>query len=109
MLAASVLPLDSHSVEPLGAVRPTPPETIDPTPVLRRNMFDHETGRLDIDEPPPEEIVEDDTPPEEVDPTRVPRHHRDLVLDAARHVFEADGVIHPSERAQFELLEQLLC
>ncbi|MCA9715007.1 MAG: TerB family tellurite resistance protein [Myxococcales bacterium] len=48
-------------------------------------------------------------PPEEVDPTRVPRHHRDLVLDAARHVFEADGVIHPSERAQFELLEQLLC
>ncbi|MCB9593234.1 MAG: hypothetical protein H6719_10930 [Sandaracinaceae bacterium] len=72
MLAASVLPLDSHSVEPLGAVRPTPPETIDPTPVLRRNMFDHETGRLDIDEPPPEEIVEDDTPPEEVDPNAPP-------------------------------------
>ncbi len=53
--------------------------------------------------------LESPPPAEEVDPTLVPRNHRALVLDAARHVFEADGVIHPNERAQFDLLEQLLC
>ncbi len=47
-------------------------------------------------------------PPEEVDPTRVPRAHRKLLLDAARAVFNADGVIDPKERENFELLEQLL-
>jgi tellurite resistance protein len=47
-------------------------------------------------------------PPEEVDPTRVPRQHRQLFLDAARAVFNADGVIDPKERENFELLEQLL-
>ena len=46
--------------------------------------------------------------PEEVDPTRVPREHRQLFLDAARAVFNADGVIDPKERENFELLEQLL-
>ena len=47
-------------------------------------------------------------PPEEVDPTRVPRAHRALLLDAARAVFSADGVIDPKEQEHFELLEQLL-
>ncbi len=47
-------------------------------------------------------------PPEEVDPTRVPRAHRELFLDAARAVFGADGVIDPKEQENFELLEQLL-
>ena len=46
--------------------------------------------------------------PEEVDPTRVPRAHRQLLLDAAKAVFNADGVIDPKERENFELLEQLL-
>lgn len=71
MIASSVLPLDAANVEPLGAVQPAPPETIDPIPVLRRNIFDHETGRLDVDEPPPEEIVEE-APIEEVDPNAPP-------------------------------------
>lgn len=47
-------------------------------------------------------------PAEDVDPTRVPREHRELVLDAARQLFEADGVVDPHEQEQFELLEQLL-
>ena len=72
MIASGVLPLDPAGVEPLGAVRPTPPETIDPTPILRRNIFDHETGRLDIDEPPPEEMVDEEPPPEEIDPNAPP-------------------------------------
>ncbi|MCX4242006.1 tellurite resistance TerB family protein [Paraliomyxa miuraensis] len=47
-------------------------------------------------------------PPEDVDPTRVPRAHRQLFLDAARAVFSADGVIDPKEQENFELLEQLM-
>lgn len=47
-------------------------------------------------------------PAEEVDPTRVPKKHRQLLLDAAKAVFNADGVIDPKERESFDLLEQLL-
>lgn len=47
-------------------------------------------------------------PPEDVDPTRVPRAHRELLLDAARAVFSADGVIDQKEQENFDLLEQLL-
>ncbi|MCA9650727.1 MAG: TerB family tellurite resistance protein [Myxococcales bacterium] len=47
-------------------------------------------------------------PPEDVDPTRVPRQHRELFLEAVRAVFAADGVIDPKEQESFELLEQLL-
>ncbi len=47
-------------------------------------------------------------PAEDVDPTRVPAQHRELFLDAARQLFEADGVVDPHEQEQFELLQQLL-
>lgn len=47
-------------------------------------------------------------PSEDVDPTRVPAEHRELFLDAARQLFEADGVLDPHEQEQFELLQQLL-
>ena len=47
-------------------------------------------------------------PPDEVIAPRVPRAHRELLLDAARAVFSADGVIDPKEQEHFELLEQLL-
>ena len=71
MLASSLLPLDPGNVEPLGTVRPSPPSDVDPIPILRRNMFDHETGRLDIDEPPPAEEVAE-VPQEELDPNAPP-------------------------------------
>jgi uncharacterized tellurite resistance protein B-like protein len=44
----------------------------------------------------------------EVDPQDVPLAHRELFLNAAAEVFEADGEIHPHERATFQLLDQLL-
>ena len=75
MVVASVLPLDPARVEPLGTVRPTPPQDVDATPILRRNIFDHQTGRLDIDEPPPEEMNADDeeqAEPEPLDPNAPP-------------------------------------
>lgn len=71
LIVSSALPLDAGNVQPLGTVRPTPPEDVDPTPILRRNIFDHETGRLDIEEPEAvEELVE--VEPEELDPNAPP-------------------------------------
>lgn len=47
-------------------------------------------------------------PPEEVDPTQVPRAHRELFLQAVRGVIGADNVIDENESENLELLEQLL-
>lgn len=75
LLASSVLPLDvsAMSPPPLDDVRPAPPQEVDATPILRRNIFDHETGRLDVlpePEQPEEELVEE--PQEELDPNAPP-------------------------------------
>lgn len=63
---------------------------------------------LEKDRPQIERWLKSPPPPEDVDPTRVPRAHRELFLDAARAVFAADGIIDPKEQENFELLEQLL-
>lgn len=55
-----------------------------------------------------EEWLKSPPPPEEVDPTRVPRAHRELFLEAARGVIAADDVIDEAEAENLELLEQLL-
>jgi hypothetical protein len=47
-------------------------------------------------------------PAEEVDPTTVPRAHRELFLHAARAAFESDRQFDPEEREYLELLEGLL-
>jgi uncharacterized tellurite resistance protein B-like protein len=47
-------------------------------------------------------------PPEEVDPTRVPRAHRELFLQAVKGVIAADNVVDEAESENLELLEQLL-
>jgi uncharacterized tellurite resistance protein B-like protein len=46
--------------------------------------------------------------PDEVDPTDVPRAHRELLLDAIRRLIEVDGEVHEEERDNLRLLEQLL-
>ena len=46
--------------------------------------------------------------PEEVDPTEIPRQHRQLFLDAVRGVISADNVIDSNEREMMSLFEQLL-
>jgi tellurite resistance protein len=75
-----------------------------------RDFVNRMIGKLDLeaDRSRIEGWLRSPPPPEEVDPTRVPRQHRQLLLDAARAVFNADGVIDPKERENFELLEQLL-
>ena len=47
-------------------------------------------------------------PPEEVDPTDVPREHRELFLDAVRRLVAADDKIDPKEAETLALFEQLL-
>jgi len=46
--------------------------------------------------------------PEEIDPTEVPREHRQLFIDAARAMIVADGRISEEEAEIFELFEQLI-
>lgn len=47
-------------------------------------------------------------PSDEVDPTRIPRAHRELFLKAAKDTFKSDKHFDESEQEYFELLEQLL-
>lgn len=79
LIAASVLPLDPSAFSPgsLGDVRPAPPEEADATAILRRNIFDHETGALSRNPPVadtgPEDGTEEETAPmEEWDPEGPP-------------------------------------
>ncbi|MCA9685927.1 MAG: TerB family tellurite resistance protein [Myxococcales bacterium] len=47
-------------------------------------------------------------PPEEVDPTEVPREHRQLFLAAVREMVAADDKVDPAEAEALELFEQLM-
>lgn len=46
--------------------------------------------------------------PEEVDPTDVPREHRELLLDLVRQLVAADDRIDPKEAETLAIFEQLL-
>jgi len=46
--------------------------------------------------------------PEEVDPTDVPKAHRQLFLNTIREIVTIDGLVDPEEDESFALLEQLL-
>ncbi len=46
--------------------------------------------------------------PEEVDPTQIPREHRQMFLDTIRDVITADGEVAKDEWENLELFEQLL-
>ncbi len=46
--------------------------------------------------------------PDDVDPTEIPRKHRELFLDAVNEVVMADGVLAPEERENLKLFKELL-
>jgi uncharacterized tellurite resistance protein B-like protein len=50
------------------------------------------------------------TPPaaDDVDPTRIPRAHRQLFLQAAEATVKADGRVVPAERDQLAVFRELL-
>jgi len=45
--------------------------------------------------------------PEEVDPTEIPRQHRQLFIDAVREMATSDGEMTEEEKESLELLERL--
>ncbi|HEX6810141.1 MAG TPA: TerB family tellurite resistance protein [Planctomycetota bacterium] len=47
-------------------------------------------------------------PEDEVDPTEVPRAHRELFLEAAKLAVEADGRVVPAERDSLGIFRDLL-
>ena len=47
-------------------------------------------------------------PPEEVDPTQIPKEHRQVFLDTIRDVITADGEVARDEWENLALFEQLL-
>ncbi len=72
LIAESLLPLDPTAAQAaaLGHVRPAPREEVDAMPILHRNIFDHETGPLDVIEQPAGEVADDGSGEvEERDPT----------------------------------------
>lgn len=63
---------------------------------------------LQEDKPQIERWLNRPPPSEEVDPTLIPRAHRELFLKAAKDTFKADKDFAESEQEYMELLEQLL-
>jgi uncharacterized membrane protein YebE (DUF533 family) len=45
---------------------------------------------------------------DEIDPNRVPRAHKELFVELARQMIEADGRIDPAERENFRLFKLLV-
>ena len=70
------------------------------------NMIEH--LKLEDDRKQIEGWLRHPPPPEEVDPTDVPREHREMFLDAVRRLVAADDRIDPQEAETLALFEQLL-
>jgi len=67
--------------------------------------------RLDLDEEERAQVAEWlEVPPraDEVDPTDIPREHRELFLDAARAMIMSDGTIEDVEAENLIIFDQLL-
>ncbi len=46
--------------------------------------------------------------PEEVDPTQIPKQHREMFLDTVKAVVMSDGVLDPDEEENLKLFVELL-
>ncbi|MFZ1863951.1 MAG: TerB family tellurite resistance protein [Polyangiales bacterium] len=67
--------------------------------------------RLDLDEGERAQVAEWlEVPPraDDVDPTDIPREHRELFLDAARAMIMSDGIIDEVEAENLIIFDQLL-
>jgi tellurite resistance protein len=76
-----------------------------------RDMVMRIAGQLGLDDAGVQQVqgwLASPPPAEEVDPTRIPREHRQLFMDAALAVAQADGKIVPAERDQLALFRDLL-
>lgn len=76
-----------------------------------RDLVMRTVGRLGLDARQTRQVEEwlrTPPPPEEVDPTRIPKAHRELFLAAAEATVGADGRVVPAERDQLALFRDLL-
>ncbi len=76
-----------------------------------RELVSHLASHHDFDDADRKQIDEwlkVPPPAEELDPTQIPIEHRQLFLDAARAVVQADGRLAGEEREQFALFEELV-
>ena len=67
--------------------------------------------RLDLDEEERERVegwLVEPPEPDAVDPTLIPKKHRELFLEAMEAVIEVDGHIAPEERDQLGIFQDLL-
>ena len=67
--------------------------------------------RLDLDEEESERVegwLSHPPEPDSVDPTLIPRKHRELFVEAVEGVIESDGEIAPEERDQLSIFHDLL-
>lgn len=65
LIAAAALPLEAAGVAPMSAAANADTSTrprADAIPILRRNIFDHETGRLDVVDQPVSETEPEEAP-----------------------------------------------
>lgn len=79
--------------------------------VSERSFIKRLMKRLELPEDERELVegwLEVPPPPEEIDPTDIPREHRELFVTAIRGMILADGAIDDAEAENFELLELLL-
>ena len=76
-----------------------------------RSFVSKMVRRLELEEDDKKQVagwLEVPPPPEEVDPSEVPKAHRELFLETVRGLIAADKRVDPEERANLELFEQLL-
>lgn len=76
-----------------------------------RDLIMRIVGRLGLDDTQTRRVQQwlaSPPPPDEVDPTQVPREHREMFLEAAEAVAQADGRVVPAELDELALFRDLL-
>jgi len=76
-----------------------------------RDLVMRITGSLKLTDEESKQVqqwLEVPPPADEVDPTKVPKEHRQLILSTAEMIVNADGKIVPAEQESLTLLRDLL-
>ena len=76
-----------------------------------RTLVANMIKRLELDDEDKKKVeawLEVPPPPEQVDPALIPPKHRQIFLETMQEVIDADDVVDPDEKENFELFKQLL-
>ena len=76
-----------------------------------RDLVMRIVGRLGLDNDEAAQVarwLQVPPPAEEIDPSQVPKEHRQMFLNAVELTAQADGQIAPAERDQLEVFRELL-